>query len=203
MEANWALYWSVGVLIFLGGVLYKFERTHITARELSLIMVLATLAGVGRVPFGSIPSVQPTTFIVMMAGFVFGPLRGFIVGIVATLISNCFLGHGTWTLWQMLAWGLCGMSLGWVGLKSPKLSIKILAAIGFLWGFIFGWLTNVWDWLAFVYPLTWESWWGRNVLSAWFDFTHGVVNAALILVLGSWFLKLLRKYQQKLRISQS
>ncbi|MEM9444377.1 MAG: ECF transporter S component [Verrucomicrobiota bacterium] len=197
---NAAMTWSLGALIFLGVTAFFFERSKMTARQLSLIMVLGTLAGIGRIPFAALPSLQPTTFMVIMSGFVFGPLNGFVVAVVSVLISNSFLGHGTWTLWQMLAWSLCGMSFGFLGVKWPRLSLKIMALMGLAWGFLFGWITNIWHWLAFVYPLTWESWLTTNALSLWFDVQHGLVNTALIWFLGNWCIKLLRKYRQKLNI---
>ena len=195
---NWAMLWAGSVLLLIGGGLYFFERTKLSARQISVIVVLATLAGVSRIPFAAWPSVQPTTFVVMMSGFVFGPLAGFVVGLVAALVSNCFLGHGAWTLWQMLGWSLCGLSLGLLGERWPKLSLKWMALVGVLWGLLFGWLTNVWHWLAFVYPLTWESWWATNVLSFGFDLQHGFINGVLVLALGGWCLRLLKKYHQRL-----
>src|SRR5690242_6933421 len=81
----------------------RFERRKIEGRELVLLAVLAAVAAVSRIPFASLPSVQPTTFVVILSGMVFGSESGFVVGAVAALVSNLFLGQGPWTLWQMLA----------------------------------------------------------------------------------------------------
>jgi hypothetical protein len=64
----------------------------------------------GRIPFAALPGVQPTSFLVMVSGLVFGPQAGFMIGAMAALASNFFLGQGPWTPWQMLGWGLMGMS---------------------------------------------------------------------------------------------
>ena len=76
----------------------RFEKRKVDGREMVLLAVLSAVAAVCRVPFASIPSVQPTTFVVMMSGYVFGPESGFLVGATAALVSNLFLGQGPWTL---------------------------------------------------------------------------------------------------------
>ncbi|WDC84309.1 ECF transporter S component [Caloramator sp. mosi_1] len=91
-------------------------------KEIGVIATLGAIAGVFRIPFGAIPNVQPTTFIVAVSGNVFGPFVGFLVGNVAAFVSNIFLGHGPWTIWQMFAWGLVGMISGCIR-KRLRLSI--------------------------------------------------------------------------------
>ncbi|MCX6357329.1 MAG: ECF transporter S component, partial [Candidatus Aureabacteria bacterium] len=85
-------------LIALGGAFYSVERRKLTAQEIPVIAVLAALAALGRIPFAMLPGVQPTTFFVIMAGFVFGPAAGFLTGATGAFVSNCFLGHGPWTI---------------------------------------------------------------------------------------------------------
>ncbi len=58
---------------------------------------MATFAAVMRIPFAGIMSFQPTTFIVMITGYVYGIQTGFFVGSIAALVSNMFLGQGPWT----------------------------------------------------------------------------------------------------------
>ena len=86
-----------------------YERSHPSARVLALVATLAALAALGRVAFAPIPSVKPTTDIVLIAGFVLGGAPGFAVGAVGALASNVFFGQGPWTPWQMCAWGGVGI----------------------------------------------------------------------------------------------
>lgn len=99
---------TLSILLFFS----RFERRKIEARELVLLAVLAAIAAVGRIPFASIPSVQPTTFVIMISGIVFGAESGFMIGAVAALASNMILGQGPWTPWQIVAWGLVGFTSG-------------------------------------------------------------------------------------------
>ncbi|HHY92024.1 MAG TPA: ECF transporter S component, partial [Firmicutes bacterium] len=103
--------WSLLSLVILALALAVFavlyERRH-ESREVPVVAALAALAAAGRIPFAAIPNVQPTTYLVLLSGFVFGSVPGFTVGATAALASNIFLGQGPWTPWQMLAWGLAG-----------------------------------------------------------------------------------------------
>src|SRR3954463_9477750 len=86
-----------------------YERTHPSARVLALIGTLAALAALGRIAFAPLPSVKPTTDIVLLSGYVLGGAPGFAVGAVGAIASNLFFGQGPWTPWQMTAWGLVGI----------------------------------------------------------------------------------------------
>ena len=185
----------------LGYAFYRFERSRLSSKEIPLIAGLAAVAALGRIPFAALPGLQPTTFIVMISGYVFGPAPGFLVGTSAAFVSNIFLGHGPWTVWQMLAWGACGGSAGVLGLLRPttgKVAMIIFAA---LWGYLFGWTMNFWYWLSFVYPLSFSSWVAVNSVSFPFDTMHAAGNVGFVLLLGDGFIKALRFFKKRLEIS--
>lgn len=174
------------------------ERRRLNAKEIALVAAVAAIAGLSRVPFAALPSVQPTTFFVMAAGAAFGGTIGLTVGVIAALVSNFFLGHGPWTVFQMLGWGLCGLCGAAITALRPSAGAKTFAACGFVLGFLFGWLMNLWQWIAFVYPLTFSSWLALNAASAWFDALHAVTNLLLWLFIGNDVLSILRRFQKKL-----
>ncbi|MCX6338883.1 MAG: ECF transporter S component [Candidatus Aureabacteria bacterium] len=180
---------------------YRFEKGRFSSKEISLIAVLAAIAAVGRIPFAALPNVQPTTFFVMISGFVFGPAAGFLVGAVAAFSSNLFLGHGPWTIWQMLAWGACGASSGVLGLLMPRAGRMTLAVFSVLWGYLFGWVMNFWYWYSFVYPLTISSWVAVNAASFYFDTLHAAGNAAFFLFLGNGCISAMRYFKKRLELS--
>lgn len=179
-------------------LLVRFESRKIDARELVLIAVLAAIAAVSRIPFASIPSVQPATFVIMMAGLVFGAESGLIIGAVAALASNMVLGQGPWTPWQMIAWGLVGLTAGLLRNKLNSIWGKLI--FGALWGFLFGWIMNLWG----LFSLTQSG----NILdfkaifvyfsaSAIFDTMHSLSNIIFILLFGGAWYKLLMRFKRK------
>lgn len=184
-------------IIFL---ILRFESRKVEARELVLLAVLAAIAAVGRVPFASIPSVQPTSFVILISGYVFGAESGFMIGAVAALASNMFLGQGPWTPWQMTAWGLIGLTAGL--LRNTAFMNRSLGRIlfGLIWGFLFGWIMNIWGFFS----LTQST--GTTTLteilayfagSAFFDSLHALSNAVLLLLFGNTWIKSLTRFKRK------
>lgn len=197
---GWGLLAVEIVVIVLVLAYWDFEQRRVTSREVAVVATLAAVAAAGRILFAPLPNVQPTTFMVIISGLIFGPRAGFMVGSTAALVSNFFLGQGPWTPWQMFAWGLAGSSAGVVAAAFPRVATLVMAGFSFLWGYFFGWLMNFWFWAAFISPLTWQSLVVTYAASFWFDTLHAVSNAILYLLLGPSFVKILRRFRRKLEI---
>ncbi|MDN5344639.1 MAG: energy-coupling factor transport system substrate-specific component, partial [Clostridia bacterium] len=125
---GWGLLASVIIIMALGLLYWGFEQGRVSTREVAVIAMLGTIAAVGRVPFAGLPNIQPTTFMVIISGFVFGSRAGFMVGSTAALVSNFFLGQGPWTPWQMFAWGLAGTTAGAMKFILPHAGVKAMTA---------------------------------------------------------------------------
>ncbi|MEW9124062.1 MAG: ECF transporter S component [Thermotaleaceae bacterium] len=198
-------YSMVSVVILtssLVGAFLFYEKKRGSVKEISVIATLAALAGVSRVPFAALPNIQPTTFLVILSGTIFGPAYGFLVGAIATLVSNSFLGHGPWTPWQMLAWGLAGWSAGFLKRMVQHPSRLLLASFAFCWGFLFDYIMNLWHWLFFVYPLNLKSFMAVYAASFYFDLMHGLGNFAFTYMLGKDFMNILSRFKERLYYSE-
>ncbi len=195
---NWGLTTSIIIVLSLLAFYFGFENSAVSTREMGVIAVLATIAALGRVPFAIIPGVQPTTFIVLVSGFVFGPRAGFMVGATAALVSNLFLGQGPWTPIQMLAWGLAGVSAGLLGRFAPYIGRAGMCIFSLVWGYAFGWLMNLWFWTCFVQPLTWTSFLAAYAASFPFDTLHALGNMAFYVIFGPQVIKVLQRFQRKM-----
>lgn len=198
-------YGVISAIILFISFIYVFivyEKHNTSIKEISLIATMAGLAGVSRVPFAAIPNVQPTTFLVIISGYVFGPSFGFMVGAIATLISNSFLGQGPWTPWQMISWGLAGFSAG-ILKKFVKYPFRITISIfAFCWGFIFDYIMNLWHWLFFVYPLNLTSFIATYIASFYFDLMHALGNFAFAYLLGTDFINILSRFKDRIHYSE-
>jgi energy-coupling factor transport system substrate-specific component len=98
----------VGVVLLVGWLAY--ERTRPSARMVAVVATLAAVAALGRDAFVALPEVKPITAIVLVVGYVLGPLPGFTVGAIGMLASNMMFGQGPYTPWQMAAWGMVGVA---------------------------------------------------------------------------------------------
>ena len=195
---NWSLISLVLVAVTLLSGYLVFEKSPSCAKDIALIGTLAALSGLGRVPFAAVPGLQPTTFVVLCSGYVLGPLAGFIIGSSAAFASNFFLGHGPWTPWQMLAWGMVGISSGMLKRMGLRHAYPFLLILSFLWGFVFGWLMNMWHWLTFVHPLTPKTLIAVNLTSIWFDSVHAVGNLVFMFLFGRGFVSILKRFNLRL-----
>lgn len=190
---------SILILVILSltiiAFVFEFETYASKSREISLVSMLGAVSAVSRVPFGPLPSFQPSTFFIICSGYVFGSLIGFMVGMLTALVSNFFFGQGPWTLYQMFAWGLVGASAGVLGrLKIPK---RLLIPFGLLWGYGFGFLMNLWFLTAFGFPINLKSIISLQIVSFWMDTLHAVGNVAFLVVFGKRVIKILERFKAR------
>lgn len=159
--------------------------------------MLAAIGAVARVPFAGLPSVQPTSFVIITVGLVFGAESGFLVGALAALVSNIFLGQGPWTPWQMFAWGTMGMSAGLLRQFAGMGNLWVLNTFGFIWGFIFGWMMNLWIVFSNMQNFTWEFLVGIYVSSFYHDLAHAISNIVFISLFSMSWTRILNRFKKK------
>ena len=192
---NWGLVSVVLVVLVIVAFFFEFERAAVSSKEIALVAMLGTIAAVLRIPFAAIPSVQPSTYLIICSGYVFGPVAGFMVGAITALVSNFFLGQGPWTLYQIFAWGLAGVTAAY--LRRLTISTKWLIVFGILWSYVFGVIMNIWFWTSFVYPLTPRTFVVAQLSSIWFDTFHAVGNAIFLRLFGKKTIIILERFRKK------
>jgi energy-coupling factor transport system substrate-specific component len=192
------LSWLILIFLFVT-FFYVFERGKPDSKKIALTATLTALAAVTRIPFAAIPNVQPTTFFVIISGYVFGPKEGFVVGAGAAVVSNMFLGHGPWTPWQMIAWGAAGLSAGLLGKLNPDINRSWFAAFCGVWGIIYGMMMNVWQWSAFVFPLTYKTFFATYLAGIVFDVLHASGNICFAYLMGNDLIKILKRFKDRLK----
>ncbi|MCF8011510.1 MAG: ECF transporter S component [Clostridiales bacterium] len=198
---NWALFSAVIIGLAVLTFFWRFEKKGAASKEIALIATMASFAAVSRIPFAAVMSIQPTTFIVMITGYVFGVQEGFMVGAAAALVSNFFLGQGPWTPWQMFSWGLCGASAALLGSKLKGFKLLPFTVLAFCWGYLFGWIMNLWHWVGFVYPLTLKTFTAAYMASFPFDTLHALGNIIFSFLLGKSFYQVLKRFKNKMFVS--
>jgi len=177
-----------------------FELKGIDSKKLAVISTMAAMGGVFRIPFAGVPNVQPTTFIVAVSGYTLGSVEGFIVGVLSAFISNFFLGHGPWTLWQMLGWGLCGVFFGVLRKFIRNYNIVIFTIFCGLWGFIYGIILDMWFVVGFIRPLTIHAVLLGVASSIVFDFMHAIGNIIFSILFSNKFVKILDRFIKRFEV---
>jgi energy-coupling factor transport system substrate-specific component len=199
-RGNSLLFGIVLVLLSIIPFLLRFERRERKARELMLIAVMAAVATVSRIPFATLlPGFTPVTFVVIVSGVVFGAEAGWMVGATTALVSNFFLGQGSWTPWQMFAWGMAGYTAGLFAHRSAWGRHRFpLALFGAAWGFLFGWIMNLTVALdQWMQTHSWAAVVGKYVTGMPFDIIHASANVFFILAFSPSWIALLERYRRK------
>lgn len=179
-----------------------FECSRAGAQTVVLIALLSAVSCAGRVLFAGIPSVQPSSCLIILTGIVFGPQAGFMTGAMTALTSNMLLGQGPWTVWQMAAWGMMGLLSGLLRRFLEK-HLIVLSAYGFLWGFLFGWFMNLWTVSGgFFGPFSLRAVIAAGTASLPLDLAHAVCNLLLLLLLARPFLRKLERIAVKYGLKQ-
>ena len=185
------------ILLMMGavfGIFRFFERSKPSVESLVLIAVLVAVASMGRIPTAALLSIQASSFIIIMAGVVFGREIGFLTGVLTAVVTDLFLGLGYWTVFQMVGWGLMGLT---AGIFSPKLeNVYIRAGFGFIWGFFYGWITDL-SMLPFIGNIDINSFLGIFAVSVPFDLSHGITNVILLVLLYGLFKRIFARAKDR------
>ena len=95
---------ALNAILFLVAV-WLLVKPHAKSESwLWPLFLFVGLASVARIAMGFIPNVMPVTIMAIMIGSKFGVQRGIAFAILVTLASNAVLGHGWWSLFQIIGW---------------------------------------------------------------------------------------------------
>ena len=118
--------------------------------DVKAIAMLGLLSGVGaalRPLGGGTAGIETVLFLLILAGRVYGPGFGFVLG-STTLFASAFLtgGVGPWLPFQMLAASWVGLGAGLLPRAKARAEIVMLAAYGAVAAYVFGFFLNMWFW---------------------------------------------------------
>ena len=195
------------VLLFLAMLPFAllFEKRKPEARELIVISVLCGIAVAGRVAFFMLPQIKPIVAIVIIAGIVFGPESGFLVGAMSGFVSNFFFGQGPWTPWQMFCLGIIGFLAGVLFKKGllPRTVLPICIFGGLATLVIYGGLINIGAALMFSAGFNWEillAFYGTGLP---FDLAHAIATVIFLWILARPMIEKLERIKVKYGMTET
>jgi energy-coupling factor transport system substrate-specific component len=179
-----------------------YERSRPSSRTIAIVAALAALATLGRIAFAPLPSVKPTTDIVLIAGFVLGGPPGFAVGAVAAIASNIVFGQGPWTPWQMLAWGMVGLLGAALGRRRARpLPRLVMALICGAAGFAYGLVLNFYTFVTFTGQHTLAQFLVIEGSAFSFDLAHAIGNFLFYLAFGPALVRALQRFRLRMDVA--
>lgn len=203
----------VGALVIVA-VMLELRRGTMNGATVALLGMLAAGAGLLRLidlPGGG----SGIFFLVVLAGAAFGPRFGLLLGLCAMAVSAIVTGGiGPWLPFQMLALGWMGGGAGLLGRVTARLDprgeVLVLAAYGWVCGFLYGAILNLWFWPferggaldwhpGLSLGATLHRYWQFYVATSlpW-DAAAAVTNAVIIVLTGLVLMRSLRRFAHRL-----
>lgn len=219
--------------LVLAVVLAEMSEGGMDARVLALLGVLTAINAVLRGVSAGTGGVELVFFLLILAGRVFGPGFGFVLGCTSLMASALVTaGWGPWLPYQMLVAAWVGMGAGLLPFRrsgrqtgglSPRVELALLVAYGVFAAYAFGVLMNLSGWpyvlgiqvpgvssqLSFVPgdPL-WENLQRFGVYTlvtstGSWDTGRAITTAVALIVLGPAVLTTLRRASRRVIITRS
>lgn len=161
----WPLFWQPpetfahttdAPFIFLGiipcliaVVLSELHRGGLDSKAIAMLGVLSAVNAAMRPLGAGTAGVETVFFLLILAGRVYGPGFGFVLGSTSLFASALITGGvGPWLPFQMLASSWMGLGAGllpWPGLRGRR-EIAMLCVYGAVSAWTFGLLLNLWFW---------------------------------------------------------
>ncbi|MEI8262259.1 MAG: ECF transporter S component [Actinomycetes bacterium] len=187
----------------------ELARGSFDVRAIAVLGILAACGTALRIPSPGVAGFEPMFFLLILAGFVYGPSFGFALGGLTLFVSALATGGiGPWLPFQMLAAGWVGLGAGFLPQVSHiKFEKYLLASYAVVGCILYGVVMNLWFWPFGIGSSTSISYVPGGALSTniahfflfdvttslGFDIPRAVINAALILLLGGPVLVALRR----------
>ncbi len=195
-------------------VLAEVADGGIDTKAIAMLGVLSAIGAALRPVGAGVAGIETVFFMLVLAGRVYGPGFGFVLG-NTTLFASALLtgGVGPWLPFQMLAAGWAGLGAGLLpGRVKGRWELAMLAAYGAFCAYAYGFLLNIWFWPWAIGSDTDLSFVAGDAvlenLHRFFLFTvasstlgwdtgRAITNVVAILVLGPSVLLVLRRAHHK------
>ena len=191
-------------------VLSEVGSGELDTKAIAMLGVLTAIGAALRPLGAGVAGIETVFFVLVLAGRVYGPGFGFVLG-STTMFASAILtgGLGPWLPFQMLASGWVGLGAGLLPRRvHGRAELAMLAAYGAISAFAFGFVLNMWFWPYTIGADTQLSYVAGGPVTenlrrfflytvatstlGW-DMGRAITNVVAILVLGSTILAVLRR----------
>lgn len=164
------------------------SNPRFSIQKFAYLSLLTSACVVGRLFFVWLPNVQPMTAILLLLAFYGSLTDTLLVSLLSLFITNLYLGLGTWTISQMIAFS--GIILFFHCIRKLPLVAKhvsIQAVFSFFCGIIYGLIVSRIE--TFIYQV--PSFWVYYFQGLPFDFAHGMGNFFFYILLFPLFQRII------------
>lgn len=150
-SSGYALLTTALIGISLLALLLELQGQNTNSKIIAALGVLVAITSVLRLVETAIPGIggfSPVFVPIILAGYVFGPRFGFLMGTLSIFTSALITaGVGPWLPYQMFVAGWVGITAGLLPHpQSNRLTLAMLAVFAFGWGLLYGAILNLYFW---------------------------------------------------------
>ena len=168
----------LALMLFAAG----YEKRSVGSRRMVIAAVMTALSFAGRF----IPFLKPVTALAIITALWLGGEAGFLVGALTALLSNFYFGQGPWTAFQMLAWGIIGLTAGLLA-KPLRENMVLLLIYGVISGIAYSLIMDVWTVLWYAEGFDWGLYLGAITTALPYTASYVVSNVLFLLLLARPF----------------
>jgi energy-coupling factor transport system substrate-specific component len=141
------LFFGALLLVVIAVILSEIAHGGIDAKAIAMLGVLSAVGAALRPLGAGTAGIETIFFTLVIAGRVFGPGFGFVLG-CTTLFASALItgGVGPWMPYQMFGCAWVGMFAGLLPRVSGRAEVLMLAVYGALASYLFGFMINLSFW---------------------------------------------------------
>jgi len=156
--------------------------------EMFVLSALTIAAAASRIVLEPLPNVQPLTVMCLVIGATLGARRGMAFAVMATLLSNLFLSHGYWTIFQGTGWAIIALVGSKINLIHDKqIVMKKLIFSSVVCSTLFGWWVSL---SIYKIGMSGELFFLYILNGLPFDFMHVMASLVTAVWLAPWLVNL-------------
>jgi len=146
--ADAPLVFVVTLPVLIAVVLAELTSGGLDSKALAMLGVLSAVNAAVRPLGAGTAGIETVFFLLLLAGRVFGPGFGFVLGSTSLFASALLTaGVGPWLPFQMLAASWIGLGAGLLPARvRGRAEIAMLAGYGAVAAYVYGLLLNLWFW---------------------------------------------------------
>ena len=176
---------NIVILSSLVFAILKGEKKIRHSNPLLILALVTVFCIAGRILLQPLPNIQPVTVTIILVGIYYRyPWAIAVSGVVALSTNMISLGHGPWTVFQVIGWsvvGIAGSVFADKLLVDGKIALNRLMVLSVVSAFAFDWIVSA----SILLNHDISTFYPYLVNGLLFDVFHALGNAAFVILLAN------------------
>ena len=176
---------NIAILSSLVFAILKGEKKIQHSNPLLVLALVTVFCIAGRILLQPLPNIQPVTVTIILVGIYYRyPWAIAVSGVVALSTNMISLGHGPWTVFQVVGWSVVGIGGSVFADKlliDGKIALNRLMVFSVVSAFAFDWIVSA----SILLNHDISTFYPYLVNGLLFDMFHALGNAAFVILLAN------------------